>query len=305
MDAPGEITQLGERLLGAAVRRAGQHAGAAAGVLRAGRRFEVLLDLPEAHGERSEADLCSVMQVAFDPAEPGSRLVDRASALFLQFTGALGRGGDPRLRVTLGFQTGGAVLQRGVVGTPVAVGDGIAEHPGGQRRSAQADHRAEKRRTGMCRVRRGPAGNGHRGTEQADHEAGDGDPPWPVRGQGVQQHRDRQVGRGRLQANGLRRGAGLQAEGDLRGPDRRGGRERRHRVPPARYHGGSEQHVDRDGREHHVGLPGRDLVRAEREQHHCQRAIRLPRMPAQPRGHVLQHIPRVGAGARGGSAPPA
>ena len=305
MDAPGEIPQLGEGFLGTAVGRAGQQAGAAAVVLPAGPRFEVLLDLPDGHGQRGEADLRAVMQVALDPAEPGSRLVHRASSLFLQFAGALGRCGDPRLRVTLGFQPGGAVLQRGVVGTPVAVGDGVAEHPGGQRRSAQADHRAEKRRTGMCRVRRGPAGNGHRGTEQADHEAGDGDPPWPVRGQGVQQHHDRQVGRGGLQGNSRRRGAGLQAEGDLRGPDRHRGRERRHRAAPARYHGGGEQRADRDGSEPHVDRSGRYLVRAQREQHHRQHAIRLPRMPVHPRPQALQHTPRVGAGARGGGAPPA
>jgi hypothetical protein len=68
------------------------------------RDCEVFLDLPEGHGGCGEPDLGPVMQVALDPAEPGSRLIDRAGALLLQSAGALGRGGDPLLRVTLGFE---------------------------------------------------------------------------------------------------------------------------------------------------------------------------------------------------------
>ena len=115
MDAPGEVAQLGERLLGVLVCRADQQSDAAVIIGPARGRREVLLDLPEGQGERGEADLGSVVQVALDPAQPGRRLVNRAGAPLLQFAGALGRGGDPRLRVALGLGPFGAVLQRGVV----------------------------------------------------------------------------------------------------------------------------------------------------------------------------------------------
>ncbi len=131
VDAPGEVAQLSECFLGVAVGGVGEHAGAAAVILPAGGRLEEFLDLAKGHGKRGETDLGPVMQVPLDPAEPGSGFVDRAGAPFLQFTAALGRGGEASLRVTLGFGPGGAVLKRRIVGAPQ--GHGVAQHPGGQR----------------------------------------------------------------------------------------------------------------------------------------------------------------------------
>ena len=116
----------------------------------AGGVVQALLDLAQGHGQRRQADLRPVVQVALDAAEPGGRLVHRAGPLLLQLAGALGRGRDAGLGIALGLQPRGAVLQRGVVGAAVAVGDGIAQHPGRQRRAAERDGRREHR---VLRVR--------------------------------------------------------------------------------------------------------------------------------------------------------
>ena len=118
--------------------------------------------------------------------------------------------------------------------------------------------------------------------EQADHQAGDGDPPGAVGGQGVQQHRDRHVGGGGLQGADRRAAAArLQAEGDLRGPDRPAaanaatGYRRRGTTVAASSTLTTTAAATR-------GRAARPLVRAEREQQHGQQAVRLPRVIAQP-----------------------
>ena len=116
--------------------------------------LQALLDLAQGHGQRGQPDLGSVVQVTLDPAQPGGRLVDRAGPLFLQFAGALGGGGDPRLRIPLGLQPGGALLKRRVVDAPVPVGHGVAEHPGGQAQAAEPRRRTEQRADGMWSVGR-------------------------------------------------------------------------------------------------------------------------------------------------------
>jgi hypothetical protein len=106
------------------------------------------------------------VQVALDPAQPGRRLVDHAGAPLLRLAGALGG-----LRVPFGFQSGGPLLERGVIGTPVAVGHRVAEHPRGQRRAAKPDGRGEQCRPGVGGVRWSPAEDRRDVAEQADDEA--------------------------------------------------------------------------------------------------------------------------------------
>jgi hypothetical protein len=118
VDAAGEVPQFGQGVLGAAVSRADEHQRA---VVARVQGFEVLLDLPQGHGQRGQPDLGPVVQVALEPAQPRGRGVDRAGPPLLEFAGALG--------------DGEAVLERDVVGAPV--GRGVAQHPGGQQHDAE------------------------------------------------------------------------------------------------------------------------------------------------------------------------
>ena len=91
MNAPGEIAQLGEGFLGVLVGGADQHAGPVGVIVARRAPVQVLLDLPQGHGQRGQPDLGPVVQVALDPAQPGRRLVDGPGPPVLQLAGPLRR----------------------------------------------------------------------------------------------------------------------------------------------------------------------------------------------------------------------
>ena len=163
------------------MRGAGEHADAAVVVLATGR-FEVLCQLAEGQRERGQPDLDAVVQVTLDTPQLGSRLIDRAGTLLLQYPAALGGGRDPRLRVPLGLQPSCPVLKRGEVGNPVPVGDRIAQHPRGQDDCAQPGSGGEQRDLRMRGVHWRPAGDGDGRQDQADDQARERDPPRPLVG---------------------------------------------------------------------------------------------------------------------------
>ena len=75
VDSPGDVAELGDGLLGAAVRRVDELAHPVE-IDVLGIVFELLLGHAEAHGERDELGLGAVVQVALDTAQRGGRGVD-------------------------------------------------------------------------------------------------------------------------------------------------------------------------------------------------------------------------------------
>jgi hypothetical protein len=224
VDAPREIPQFGQGVLGVLVGRADQREHVVA-------RGQVLLDLAQGHGQRGQPDLGPVVQVTLDPTQPGRRPIDGPGARFLQLAGSLGHGET--------------VFERDVVGAPV--GHGVAQDPGGEHRGAQPGAGQQQQSPGISGVHRSPAADRDGRAEQADGQARQRDPARPVGGQGIEQHGDGQVGHGRLERAHRRDAAAwLHSEGELRGPEQRGRGERGHRGAPAHDHGGRHQHVDRE-----------------------------------------------------------
>ena len=101
MDAAGEVAQLAQRVLGPDPRLGEQFAG----TLRV--LGELLLGHPEAHAERDEPSLRTVVQVAFDPAQLGLLGVHRSGARGLERLDPLGHLGPARRAQQGGSELGG------------------------------------------------------------------------------------------------------------------------------------------------------------------------------------------------------
>jgi hypothetical protein len=83
VDAPGQLAELAERVLGALVSGIDQLAGRL-GVRHLAAVTEFLLRHAEVHGERREPDLGAIMQVAFQAPELRGRVVDRQRPSLLE-----------------------------------------------------------------------------------------------------------------------------------------------------------------------------------------------------------------------------
>ena len=95
VDAAGQGPQLGDRLDGAAV--GVLHQLGDPGEVGWGGVVELLLGQAELHGQGHQLGLRAVVQVAFDVAEPGRRVVHRVCSGLLQIADPLGeRGGVAR-----------------------------------------------------------------------------------------------------------------------------------------------------------------------------------------------------------------
>ena len=109
--------------------------------------------------------------------------------------GPLGRGCHLRLRVPLGLEPGGPVLQGGVVAAAVA--HRVAEYPDRQFETAEQERpRRSAARPGCTAIGRGPsAEHRDRGRRRQAHEQRhDRGPARSVGGHGVEQDQQRQVG---------------------------------------------------------------------------------------------------------------
>ncbi len=149
-----------------------------------GGRVEAFLDLAERHGERGEPDLGAVVQVTLDPPQPGGRLVDHAGAPVPAVRGRVprpARSAPARpARLPAGRRAPRARRSRRAgSGRPPESPSTHAVSAAPPSPTAAANSGAP----GMRRVRRGPADDRRGGAEQADHQAGDGDPPRPVGGE--------------------------------------------------------------------------------------------------------------------------
>ena len=111
------------------------------------------------------------------------------------------------------------VLQGRVVGHPVPVGDGVTEHPGREREAAEQSRRGQDRRRRVRPLRRAPPRDRDRRQQEARDQAEHGRAPRCVRGQRVEQDRQRDVGGGGLERRHRVSTVRLEAEEDLQRRD--------------------------------------------------------------------------------------
>ena len=95
MDAAGDVAQLDQRFLGMTMRGADEIERPCRIERDIRPVLELLLGLPERHGQRGELSLGAVVQVAFDPAQRGGRVVDHLGAGGFEFTQPLVAAGLP------------------------------------------------------------------------------------------------------------------------------------------------------------------------------------------------------------------
>ena len=95
VDAPDQVAQLDQGLLGAAVRGVDQLPGAGQVGRAVVRRAELLPGQAQAHGQRGQPDLRAVVQVPLDLAQLGGGVVHRPGPGLLQLADPLGQPARP------------------------------------------------------------------------------------------------------------------------------------------------------------------------------------------------------------------